>query len=231
MIIKAQVWYLLSKDMSYIMLTLKSIKRISSVVGILFIIIFLLGCSIDRAQPQTNGYYYLNPNKKDINISRVAIVELGNDSDYSQIAADMTNALFESMQKKQLFGLTVVRKRDEVWKSLQLDSDTTYSYKQMNSIREMINCDGVLVGTITEFKPYPHMTIGLRLKLMDLKDGQLIWAIEQVWNSSDKYTQKKVKKYLENEKDSSQISLNKRLASISPLEFIKYISYETAETL
>ena len=66
----------------------------------------------------------------------------------------MTNALFESLQKKQLFGLTIVRKRDKLWKSLQLDSDTIYSLKIMNSIHEMINCDGVLVGTITEFKPY-----------------------------------------------------------------------------
>jgi hypothetical protein len=213
------------------MLILKSIKRINRILGIYFIIIFMQGCGVDRTQTQANGYYYLNPNNKNINISRVAIVELGNDSGYPQIAEEMTNALFESLQKKQLFGLTIVRKRDDLWKSLQLDSDITYSLNQMNSIREMINCDGVLVGTITEFKPYPHMVIGLRLKLMDLKDGQLIWAIEQVWNSSDKYTQKSIKNYLENERDSSQISINKRLATISPLEFIKYISYETAKTL
>ena len=213
------------------MFILKSIKRVNSILRILFIIIFLPGCSIDKTQTQASRYYYLNPNNQNINIARVAIVELGNDSEYPQIAAEMTKALFESLQKKQLFGLTIVRERDDLWRSLQLDSDTTYSFKQMNSIREMINCDGVLVGTITEFKPYPHMTIGLRLKLTDLKGGQLIWAIEQVWNSSDKYTQKKVKKYLEKEKDSSQISLNKRLATISPLEFIKYISYEIAETL
>ncbi len=213
------------------MFILKSIKRVNSILRILFIIIFLPGCSVNKTQTQANRYYYLNPNNQNINIARVAIVELGNDSGYPQIAAEMTNALFESLQKKQLFGLTIVRERDDLWRSLQLDSETTYSFKQMNSIREMINCDGVLVGTITEFKPYPHMTIGVRLKLTDLKEGQLIWAIEQVWNSSDKYTQKRIKKYLENVKDSSQISLNKRLATISPLEFIKYISYEIAETL
>ena len=212
------------------MLILKSIERKYYIFRILFII-FLQGCSLDKPQTQTTGHYYLNPNKQSINISRVAIVELGNDSAHTEISAEMTNALFESIQKKQLFGLTIVRKRDELWKSLQLDSDKTYSLKQMNSIRESVNCDGVLIGTITEFKPYPHMVIGLRLKLMDLKDGQLIWAIEQVWNSSDKYTQKRIKNYLENERDSSQISLNTKLANISPLEFIKYISYEAAGTL
>lgn len=213
------------------MFILKSIKIINSILRILFIIMFLTGCSIDQTHTQPNRYYYLNPNQENIDIGRVAIVELDNDSGYPQIATEMTNALFESIQKKQLFSLTIVRKRDDLWRSLQLDSNTAYSFKQMNSIREMTNCDGVLIGNITEFKPYPHMTIGLRLKLTDLKDGQLIWAIEQVWNSSDKYTQKRIKKYLENEKDSSQISINKRLATISPLEFIKFISYEIAETL
>ncbi len=81
---------------------------------------------------------------------------------------DITEALFQSFQKKQVFGLTIVRQRDPLWKSLQLEPDTTYSLEQMAAVRQTLKCDGVLIGTITEFKPYPHMTVGLRLKLIDL---------------------------------------------------------------
>ena len=76
-----------------------------------------------------------------------------------------------------------------------------------------------------------HMAVGLRLKLVDLTNGELLWAIEQVWNTSDKITEKKIKKYLSDKKSSLSNDSNERIAVVSPLEFIRYISYEVAQTL
>ena len=164
-------------------------------------------------------------------MGRIAIVELQNDSSYPQMSSDITEALFQSLQKKQVFGLTIVRQRDPLWKSLQLEPDTTYTLEQMASVRQTLKCDGVLIGTITEFEPYPHTAVGLRLKLIDLTSGELRWAIEQVWNSSDKVTEKRIKKYLAETKSSAANDSNERIAAISPLEFMKYVSYEVAQTL
>lgn len=164
-------------------------------------------------------------------MGRIAIVELQNDSSYPQMSNDITEALFQSLQKKQVFGLTMVRQRDPLWKSLQLEPDATYTLDQMAAIRQTLKCDGVLIGTITEFKPYPHMAAGLRLKLIDLTQGELLWALEQVWNSSDKITEQKIKKYLNETKSSSLKKSNERITSMSPLEFIRYVSFEVAQTL
>ena len=164
-------------------------------------------------------------------MGRIAIVELQNDSSYPQMSSNITEALFQSLQKKQVFGLTIVRQRDALWKSLQLAPDTTYTLKQMAAVRQTLKCDGVLIGTITEFEPYPHMAVGLRLKLIDLTSGELLWAIEQVWNSSDKVTERRIRKYLNETRSSLANNSNESITAISPLEFIKYISYEVAQTL
>jgi hypothetical protein len=210
---------------------MKSSGYVNILIYIFFIAAAFSGCTNTVSISDSEKYYYQNPNKNISNIGRIAIVELQNDSSYPQMSNDITEALFQTLQKKQIFGLTIVRQRDPLWKSLQLEPDTTYTLDQMAAVRQTLKCDGVLIGTITEFKPYPHMAVGLRLKLIDLTSGELLWAIEQVWNSSDKITEKRIKKYLNETKGSLSNDSNERIAVVSPLEFIKYVSYEVAQTL
>jgi len=135
------------------------------------------------------------------------------------------------VQKKQIFGLTVVHQNDPSWRSLQLDLDSKYTLDQLSAIRETLKCNAVLLGTITEFRPYPHMTIGLRLKLIDLRDGQLLWGLEQIWDSADKTTEYRIRDYFHSQKRSGYAPLKEQLAVVSSLEFIKFVSFEVAETL
>ena len=197
-----------------------------------YVLAFLIcGCQSHEAAAPVADFYYLNPNKRLATVGRVAIVELENDSSYPQMSADITGALFRALQKRQVFGLTMVSQDDPSWRSLQLDGDLSYSLDQISAIHDALKCDAVLVGAITEFRPYPHMAVGLRLKLLDIRDGQLLWALEQIWDSSDKAVEKRTKSYFKAQKGSGFTPMHEQLATISPLEFIKFVSYEVAETL
>jgi len=198
---------------------------------LLTVLLCLGGCATHKSSIPEGHYSYVNPNKDLTAIGRVAIVELENDSTYPQISADVTAGLFQALQKRQMFGLTVVSQHDPAWRSLQLEGNSVQTLEQILAIRETLKCDAVLLGTVTGFGPYPHMTMGLRLKLLDLRDGQLLWAIEQVWDSTDKATEKRIKEYYLSEKRSGFAPLKEELAAVSPLEFIKFVSYEVAGTL
>ena len=215
------------------------LTHISPVVGhrsrvaILSLLAALLsGCiTYYRASAPAADYYYLNPNKSLTTVGRVDIVELDNNSSYPKVSTDVTEKLYQALQKKQIFGLTVVRQNEPSWRSLQLDLGSKYTLDQLSAIHETLKCDAVLLGTITEFRPYPHMTIGLRLKLIDLRDGQLLWALEQVWDCADKTTEYRIRDYFRSQKRSGYAPLHEQLAAVSPIEFIKFVSYEVAETL
>ena len=209
---------------------LRAAGRKSWGIILLLLAVILSGCRTHTASAPVSDYYYLNPNNKLPSIGRVAIVELDNDSSYPEISTDITQALYQALQKRQVFGLTVVRQHDPSWRSLQLDRDSTYNLEKLSAIRETLRCDGVLLGTVTEYRPYPHMAVGLRLKLLDLRDGQLQWALEQIWDSADKTTEKHIKSYFKSEKRSGFAPLHEKLAAVSPLEFIKFVSYEVAGT-
>jgi hypothetical protein len=206
-------------------------SKISSGIILLLLAFFLSGCHTQTipSAPAAN-YYYRNPDKKFTMIGRVAIVELQNDSSYPQISADITESLYQALQKRQVFGLTLVHQNDPSWRSLQLQSDSNYTLEQLLAIRDALKCDGVLFGTVTEYRPYPHMTAGLRMKLLDLRDGQLVWALEQIWDSADKATEKRIKNYFKSVKREDFAPLHEKLAAISPLEFIKFVSYEVSMT-
>jgi len=198
---------------------------------ILSLPLLLSGCDIYRISAPAADYYYLNPDKNLSAIGRVAIVELDNNSSYPQISTDVTEALFQALQKRQVFGLTVVSQSDPAWRSLQLDLDSTYTPEQLFAIRRTLKCNAVLIGTITEYQPYPHMAIGLRLRLVDLEDGQLLWALEQIWDSADKTTERRIKNYFRTQIRSGFAPLREQLVTVSPLKFIKFVAYEVAETL
>jgi len=198
---------------------------------LLLLPVLLAGCGFNAGYKPAANYYYLNPNKDLSAIGRTALVELTNDSAFPQISADITEALFQALQKKQVFGLTVIRQSDPVWRKLQLDLDSTYTLEQLSAMRKTLNCNAILVGTVTGFEPYPHLTIGLRLKLIDLTDGQLLWALEQIWDTSDKTTHDRIKNYYKDHILPGSEMLQENLGTVSSLKFLKFVAYETSETL
>ena len=188
------------------------------------LLVFICGCESDDGNASMADSYYLNPYKDVRSLGRVALVELDNASSYPDISQEMTAALFSALQKRQLFGLNVIHRDDPTWRNLRQSLDSLEGLKQIAAMRETLKADGLLVGTITQYQPYPRMIVGLRLKLLDLTDGQLLWGLEQVWDGSDNSTRKRIKHW------ASAASLREDLVVMSSLNFGKFIAYEVAQT-
>jgi len=191
----------------------------------------ICGCDSANKNGGMAGSYFLDPGKDLRALGRVALVELDNTSAYPQISTEMTDALYLEAQKKQLFGVLVVRQDDPAWRSLQENLNDLQAMRQLVVLRETLRSNALLVGTITQYQPYPHLVIGLRLKLLDLTDGQLVWGLEQVWDSADKTIQKRIQKYFGQQLRSGHSPLNEDLVVVSSLNFCKFVAYEVAATL
>ena len=94
----------------------------------------------------------------------------------------------------------------------------------------MLGVDAILVGTVTSYKPYPHMAVGLKMKLIDLRDGRAVWAIEQVWDTADRVTEERIEKYFERQMRSGFSPLGEQLAVLSSINFIRFVTYDVAGT-
>jgi hypothetical protein len=204
-------------------------KMLSAAVVLLAL---LCGCESERENAAMANSYYLSPSKDLRRLGRVALIELDPSAPaYSQFAPEMTDALFLAVQKEQLFGLTLVRRNDRDWQVLQENLDSVPMLRQLATTREALRCNALLTGTVTQYKPYPHMVVGLRLQLLDLTDGQLVWGLEQVWDSGDKSLQKRIRAYAKQQVRSGTEPIREELVVVSPISFSKFVAYEAARTL
>ncbi len=198
----------------------------------LMIFISCCGCEVYSHRPiSAPKYHYLNPEKDIRELDVVVMAELINETTYPRVSQDVSEALLQAVQKKQLFRVMLVRNSEPEWQSLTPDEQRTYTFDELARIHDTFNCDAILVGAVTHYQPYPHASIGLRLKLIDLRDAAVVWAIEQTWDSSDEVVGKRVREYLEACKRSDFKRLHEHLITVSPLEFLKFVVYQTAKTL
>jgi len=193
-------------------------------------LIHICGCVAYRSPVPAADYYYLNPDADLGQIGKVVLVQLKNNSVHPQISPDVTRALYEEIQKKQLFSLRVIPENDPDWRSLELDVDSTIGPQQFLLAAKTLQCDAILLGEITEYTPYPHMALALRLRMIKCDDGQLAWAFEQVWDTADRKTEYRIKKYLANQTRSGSETLEEHLVTVSSIKFVKFIAHEVAMT-
>lgn len=193
----------------------------------------LPGCVYYVPEESVPHSYYRSPDKDVQTIGRVALIEVKNPSMVYFVSADVSEVLFQEIQKKQIFGITYIPKDDDQLLRLQMETDSNYSFEQLELMQKTFKCDAVLTGTITEYKPYPHMILGLRLRLIDLSDGQLLWAMEQVWDTTDKTTRNRIEAFYSPKRVSlyTDGDLKGQLGVVSSLKFFKFVAHEVSQTL
>jgi hypothetical protein len=203
------------------------LKMLPALCFMLLLGITSVGCS-------KNGFS-LSParevSKKLSAIKSVCLVELQNKTSYPQISEDVTESLHQSLQKKQWFNLLLLKQTDIAWKTLEIRPDSAYTLEQLMTARKLLGTDALLIGTVTSYSPYPRMAMGLQLKLVDLRTGQVVWAIQQIWDAADKTTQERIKRYYNQQLRSDFSTIGEQLATLSPINFVKFITYEVTETM
>jgi hypothetical protein len=164
------------------------------------------------------------------NIRSICLVEPHNNTNYPQISGQVTECLYQAIQKKHLFNLSVLRQTDPAWKNLPLLPDSIYTFEQLSAAHKMLGVDAVIVGAVTSYSPYPNMAIGIKLEMLDLRDARVCWTIDHVWDTADKTTESQLKKYFEKQLRGDYSPLNEQLAVLSSLNFLKFVTYDIAGT-
>jgi hypothetical protein len=203
------------------------------VLGVLLAAVAVLaaGClGKDRTEPSISPSYIDLASLQGWN-RRVLIVPLAHETNGPNASPGMTAALVEHIQERRLFQRIVETPVEGADGAPLISGSRPLSLKDLSQIRRQTDCDSVLLGTITSFSSYPNLKIGLHLRLVDLRDSRILWAIQQIWDSSDKATQERIERYFHDKLGESYDPLRWRLATVSPAAFETFVAYEVAQTL
>jgi hypothetical protein len=164
-------------------------------------------------------------------IHRVVLVELDGDGSAPQVARSLTESLFRALQSTRLFHVDVVAATDAVCLDLPLDKREPFTIEEMAAIRRQLRCDAVLLGRVSHYQPYPHMQLGLYLRLLDLRDGKLVWGVDHVWDTTDKAVEDRIRRFFDRQMRSGWEPEHWSLVLKSPRAFRRFVAYETAGTI
>jgi len=188
------------------------------------------GCGRGGAPPSDINYCLPSP-KRVMRINRVVFITLENRKCTPQIAEGMTDALVRAIRGRKLFRVDVLGATDPACRDLPLSQREPYSMKELNDMRSALKCDAVLLGEVNHFQTYPRMRIGIYLRLLDLKNGMFTWGVDHVWDTTDKRTEDRIRRFFDSEMRSGYEPAQWRLGLMSPKIFQKFIAYEVANTL
>jgi len=194
---------------------------------------FLSGCgALESIPPEEVGHYYINPNTDFADISKVAVLEIESEFSRDYLSGRLTDSISQALQKQHLFSVVTISPDDPDWRRLAVGDDdlSSYSIRQLDAIRSQLKVNAVIYGNITEYRPYPHMLMGLRLKMLDLRDGKLLWAMEQVWDSTDKRVEERMKYFFKTNMRDGYEPIGWQLLVTSPRAFNKFVVHEVSQT-
>ena len=210
------------------------VKKMNKTTKIIILILsaaLLPACSIVKPQLIEPGHYYVNPHADMVTIGRVAVLEFENSTTVPDYSSRLTSAVTEALRKRHIFGLSTLYRTDPAWRSLDISDRSPYSLDELATIRTQLKADAVLFGSITQYQPFPHLLTAANLRLIDLRDGKLIWAIEQVWDSTDAPVEQRMKVFFDHQMRSGYQPIDWRLLVSSPKAFDKFVAFEVARTL
>jgi len=201
--------------------------------GLVFVFsLVLAGCrsSGPVAQPP-QGHFFLKQSADFTTVGKIAVLELDNRTTRADLADVLTEGLADNLGKKHLFSVQSIFRSEPAWQSLDMERIGDNSLQELARLRQGLGVDAVVFGTITRYRTYPHLMLGLRLKMVDIRDGQLLWAIEDVWDSTDKNTELRMKDFFEKQMRTGYEPMDWQLLIASPKAFNKFVLFEVARTL
>ncbi len=188
----------------------------------------LAGCG---PEPASRLGYYVAPRRDLVALRRVVLLPLANETDEPGAELGLSEELFRAVQGSRLFHVRAAPADGPVAAALPAAGSGPFTLQDLARFRRALGADAVLAGALTRWQPYPRMQTGLTLRLVDLRDGRVLWAVDHVWDATDEGTQRRIRRFFERIMGTGTDPFGWELGTVSPRAFQKFVAHEVIETL
>jgi hypothetical protein len=175
--------------------------EVSSAVGLQFLALIamlalLSGCETPGAMtvalqtPYKPDDIFLASGKLPGEIKRVAVLPLACDARQTDLAAGrdaLGPVLFAELIKVKKFEVIQIS-REELWRltgRADWSGVEVLPANMLDSLKKESGCDAVLFCELTEFRAYPPLAVGWRLKLVDVRQRKTLWAGDEHFDAGN----------------------------------------------
>ena len=98
-------------------------------------------------------------------------------------------------------------------------------------LKNELGCDAVIFPELTQYRPYAPLVIGWNLKLVSLKNQQILWAIDEVFDAGDIAVANGARRYQMRREAANPALAESRQILTSPRVFGQYTAETVLDTL
>lgn len=164
---------------------------------------------------------------------RVAVLPVHHPSDDPGLRSRADAVVRSEFSKTRLFESVPVS-RDYLIKyfgATQVDSAGLLPDALLERVSADFGADGVLFVDLTHYDPYRPISMGLRSKLVDLRDGEIIWVFDDLLDAGEPAIQSAVRRYA-HEAQMEQFPQDTADSMLqSPSRFMRYVAHAAFHTL
>lgn len=202
----------------------------------------LPGCRTVRLSDPVTGPGYRPQNiyaawkQLPVNIRRVAVLPATCDTTPTdlQYGRDLlASVITEELSKTRKFEvINVTSEQLRVWTGrTSWRAEDTLPADLLKVLKGALECDAVLFSRVTQYRPYPPLTVGFSFKLVDAETSNFIWAADEVFDSSEPSVVNSARRYqILREQLPSSLSDSRSILN-SPTGFGRYAANSVFETL
>lgn len=171
-------------------------SQIIRCLAVLAVICLFTGCkTASLSDPVTGaGYqpknYYRSLGNLPVNIRRVAVLPATCDDNISDVqhGRDLLEPVItEELAKTKKFEVIVVTPEQlRVWTGrTSWRAEEPLPADFLRVLKRALDCDAVLFSRVSQYRAYPPLTVGFSFKLADVQSGEFLWAVDEVFDSSE----------------------------------------------
>lgn len=187
-------------------------------------------CSLGGNSPKAVNRYLAEP--ADLaNVRRIMVLpfaqEAGVQADCSRVR-DAFVAELSKLRRFEVVPLPAEAEEDDVLNASlargRLSTDA------LVRLCDRYSLDGVLVGSVTAWRPYAPPHLGMRTQLLSVHSGAPVWAVDAIYDSSDRTTVSDLRHYHERTQRDDGNLHGWELTLLSPTKFTSYVAHRFVGT-
>jgi hypothetical protein len=101
----------------------------------------------------------------------------------------------------------------------------------LDAVRNVDGCDAVLFAQLTAFRAYEPLAVGWRLRLVNARTGQTLWAVDELLDAGQPAVQRDAGRYQSEELRTSFADCGDWVMKHSPRLFAHYATAQVVATL
>jgi hypothetical protein len=167
---------------------------------------------------------------------RVAVLPISCDTPIEASLGELDSAVTAELAKTSLFELVPITREalDSRFGRRQFSSVEVLPGDVLTKLRADYGVDGVLFTDLTHYRPYLPISIGMRSKLIDVQTGEVRWAFDHLFDTSNIATAREAEGYYLTTTTPSRAvehGLDSTAILQSPSRFTKYVAWEAFRSL